>query len=84
MAAKPADTPSRESVPERPKTPARGTAEDPSSLPPTPLLSPLLARRLGYRFALVLSGSTHDPTGADPPPDVVAADLAAVVDQLLA
>jgi ribonucleotide monophosphatase NagD (HAD superfamily) len=43
-----------------------------------------LARRLGYRFVLVLSGSTIDPEGADPAPDVVAADLRAAVAELLA
>lgn len=42
-----------------------------------------LAARLGYRFALVLSGSTPWADGADPVPDLVAADLAAVVDQVL-
>jgi ribonucleotide monophosphatase NagD (HAD superfamily) len=44
-----------------------------------------LARRLGYRFALVLSGST-DPSAVDdldPPPDLVASDLASAVDRLL-
>jgi 4-nitrophenyl phosphatase len=43
----------------------------------------LLAQRLGYRFALVLSGSTHRAEDADPPPDLVGPDLATVVDQLL-
>ena len=38
-----------------------------------------LARRLGYRFVLVLSGSTTDPAGADPAPDLVASDLRAAV-----
>jgi glycerol 3-phosphatase-2 len=44
-----------------------------------------LARRLGYRFALVLSGSTHpgDVEALDPPPDLVASDLASVVERLL-
>lgn len=42
-----------------------------------------LAQRLGYRFALVLSGSTHRPEDADPAPDLVGADLTAVVDQVL-
>jgi 4-nitrophenyl phosphatase len=42
-----------------------------------------LAERLGYRFALVLSGSTHRAEDADPAPDLVGADLTAVVDQLL-
>lgn len=41
------------------------------------------ARTLGYRFALVLSGSTPSGEGLDHPPDLVAADLAAAVDQLL-
>ena len=44
-----------------------------------------LARRLGARFALVLSGVTPaDEAPDDPPPDVVGADLAAVVDAALA
>lgn len=45
-----------------------------------------LARRLGYRFALVLSGSTApgDVDDLDPSPDLVASDLASVVDRLLA
>ena len=38
---------------------------------------------LGWRFALVLSGVTTSPHGVDPPPDLVAVDLAALVDQLL-
>jgi HAD superfamily hydrolase (TIGR01450 family) len=42
-----------------------------------------LARRLGYRFVLVLSGSTADPAGADPPPDLVAPDLRGAVTELL-
>ena len=42
-----------------------------------------LARRLGYRFVLVLSGSTPDPAGAEPVPDVVAPDLRAAVEQLI-
>ena len=44
-----------------------------------------LARRLGWRFALVLSGVT--PTGhgpLDPEPDLEAPDLATLVDRLLA
>jgi glycerol 3-phosphatase-2 len=41
-----------------------------------------LARRLGYRFVLVLSGSTTDPAGADPAPDLVVADLRAAVASL--
>jgi glycerol 3-phosphatase-2 len=43
----------------------------------------LLARRLGYRFALVLSGSTRRVEDADPAPDLVGDDLGAVVDQAL-
>lgn len=39
----------------------------------------LLARRVGARFALVLSGVTTDPDGAEPPADMVADDLAALV-----
>lgn len=42
-----------------------------------------LARRLGYRFVLVLSGSTADPAGARPRPDHVAPDLRAAVARLL-
>jgi 4-nitrophenyl phosphatase len=42
-----------------------------------------LARRLGYRFVLVLSGSTTDPAGADPAPDLVAPDLRDAVAQLI-
>lgn len=44
-----------------------------------------LAVRLGYRFALVLSGSTgpEEVEDLDPQPDLVASDLASVVDQLL-
>jgi HAD superfamily hydrolase (TIGR01450 family) len=42
------------------------------------------ASAVGAPFALVLSGSTsEDEVPDDPPPDVVAADLAAVVDRLL-
>jgi 4-nitrophenyl phosphatase len=42
-------------------------------------------RRLGATFALVLSGVTKpDELPVDPAPDVVGADLAAVVDQVLA
>jgi 4-nitrophenyl phosphatase len=41
------------------------------------------ARTLGCRFALVLSGVTTDPAGADPPGDLVGADLAAVATTLL-
>lgn len=39
------------------------------------------ARALGYRFALVLSGVTGAGDTVDPQPDVVAADLAALVGQ---
>lgn len=39
------------------------------------------ARVLGFRFALVLSGVTTDASCADPAPDLVAADLAALVAQ---
>jgi 4-nitrophenyl phosphatase len=39
-----------------------------------------LARALGYRFGLVLSGVTgHDDLPVDPPPDLVADDLAQLV-----
>lgn len=41
----------------------------------------LMARRLGARFALVLSGVTASAADVDPVPDAVAADLAALVDQ---
>lgn len=41
------------------------------------------ARTLGCRFALVLSGVTTDAASADPPGDLVAADLAAVATTLL-
>jgi 4-nitrophenyl phosphatase len=41
------------------------------------------ARTLGCRFALVLSGVTTEAEGADPPGDLVAADLAAVATTLL-
>ena len=37
------------------------------------------ARALGYDFALVLSGVTHTADGAEPTPDLVAADALAVV-----
>ena len=39
---------------------------------------------LGYRFALVLTGVTASADGVQPPPDLVAPDLATLVDQLLA
>jgi 4-nitrophenyl phosphatase len=38
---------------------------------------------LGYRFALVLTGVTTSPDGVDPPPDLVAQDLPALVERLL-
>ncbi len=42
------------------------------------------ARALAYRFALVLSGVTGpDDLPVEPAPDLVAPDLAAVVDDLL-
>ncbi len=41
------------------------------------------AQALGYRFALVLTGVTTSPVGVDPVPDVVADDLAALVDRML-
>ena len=42
------------------------------------------ARRLGARFALVLSGGTpHDEVPTDPAPDLLARDLACVVDEVL-
>jgi 4-nitrophenyl phosphatase len=43
-----------------------------------------MAAELGVRFALVLTGVTADGATIDPPPAFVAADLAALVDQLLA
>jgi 4-nitrophenyl phosphatase len=44
----------------------------------------LFARAIGARFALVLSGVTHpDDLPVVPVPDVVGADLAAVVDELI-
>lgn len=39
-----------------------------------------LARAMGCRFALVLSGVTKDPATANPKPDVVAASLAELVE----
>ena len=42
-----------------------------------------LARRLGYRFVLVLSGSTTEPAAADPAPDHVAPDLRTAVADLV-
>lgn len=41
------------------------------------------ASALGYSFALVLSGVTKDPVGVEPVPDLVAVDLATLVDQHL-
>jgi 4-nitrophenyl phosphatase len=41
------------------------------------------AAALGYRFALVLTGVTTDHGLADPAPDLVAADLATLVDDLV-
>ena len=38
-----------------------------------------VARAMGCRFALVLTGVTKDPSTADPTPDLVAADLAELV-----
>ena len=38
-----------------------------------------VARAMGCRFALVLTGVTKDPATADPSPDVVASDLAELV-----
>lgn len=44
----------------------------------------LFARAIGYRFGLVLSGiTTGDDLPVDPEPDLVAPDLAALVDRLL-
>ncbi len=50
-----------------------------------PATDGLLARRLGCRFALVLSGvtSADQVASVDPTPDVVARDLADLVDRLL-
>lgn len=41
------------------------------------------ARVLGYRFALVLTGVSSGHEGMDPAPDLVAPDLATLVDQVL-
>ncbi len=41
------------------------------------------AAALGYRFALVLSGITDRPAGVIPPPDLVAGDLASLVELVL-
>ncbi len=43
----------------------------------------LFARALGWRFGLVLSGVTTTALGADPEPDLVGADLAALVGAVL-
>ena len=50
-----------------------------------PVTDGLLALELGFRFGLVLSGvtSADDAPTVEPRPDVVAADLAAMVDQVL-
>ncbi len=50
-----------------------------------PATDGLLARRLGYRFALVLSGvtSADQVATAEPPADLVAPDLAELVDRLV-
>jgi ribonucleotide monophosphatase NagD (HAD superfamily) len=48
-----------------------------------PATDGLLARLLGYRFGLVLSGVTTSAAAAEPVPDLVAADLAGMVDLLL-
>jgi ribonucleotide monophosphatase NagD (HAD superfamily) len=42
-----------------------------------------LAAQLGYRFALVLSGSSGDTGDHEPAPALVVADLRAVVDAWL-
>jgi ribonucleotide monophosphatase NagD (HAD superfamily) len=44
----------------------------------------LFARRLGFRFALVLSGATTSLHDMDPQPDLVGPDLAAIVSAVLA
>jgi HAD superfamily hydrolase (TIGR01450 family) len=44
----------------------------------------LFARALGWRFALVLTGVATTIEGADPTPDLAAADLAALVDGIVA
>lgn len=43
----------------------------------------LFAHELGYSFALVLSGVTDTAAGVEPKPDLVAADLAELVDTVL-
>jgi 4-nitrophenyl phosphatase len=42
-----------------------------------------LATAMGWRFALVLSGVTTSADGVEPPPELVAADLASLADLLL-
>jgi glycerol 3-phosphatase-2 len=42
-----------------------------------------MARAVGARFGLVLSGVTSDPTGVEPAPDAVAPDLETLVGRLL-
>jgi ribonucleotide monophosphatase NagD (HAD superfamily) len=49
-----------------------------------PATDGLVARRLGYTFGLVLSGVTTSAQGADPTPDLVTADLAAMADRWIA
>jgi Subtilase family len=81
MAAKPPEKPSREEKPgaSRPSPPPAATAEAPTSIPPTPLLSPLLARRLGAR---VLDPETAvlAPGEPTPLPTVYVADTLLVRD----
>ena len=48
-----------------------------------PATDGLLARLLGYRFGLVLSGVTTSAAGVEPVPDLVAADLGRIVEVLL-
>ena len=42
-----------------------------------------LAHAMGWRYALVLSGVTLDPSGAEPIPDLVAPDLEGIADLLV-
>ena len=42
----------------------------------------LFAAQLGYRFGLVLSGVTTDPSAVTPAPDLVAPDLATLVESI--
>jgi ribonucleotide monophosphatase NagD (HAD superfamily) len=44
----------------------------------------LMARQLGWRFGLVLSGITTEAEAVDPRPDAVGTDLADLVAQVLA